>query len=75
MIEEFEEHLRGVFGQAERALPLIGRPASSEQSFAELFGVLDVFVDGKRIFSYREAGHMPEDREILDLIQAQVKQA
>jgi hypothetical protein len=36
-------------------------------------GVLDVFVDGKRVFSYREAGHMPEDQEILDLIQAQVK--
>ena len=34
-------------------------------------GVLDVYVDGKRVFSYREAGHMPEDQEILDLIQAQ----
>jgi hypothetical protein len=38
-------------------------------------GVLDVYVDGRRIFSYREAGHMPEDQEILDLIQAQVRQA
>jgi hypothetical protein len=33
-------------------------------------GMLDVFVDGQRIFSYREAGHMPEDEEILGLIQA-----
>jgi len=24
-------------------------------------GMLDVYVDGKRIFSYREAGHMPGD--------------
>ena len=38
-------------------------------------GVLDVFVDGKRVFSYREAGHMPEDQEILDLIRSQVRQA
>jgi hypothetical protein len=38
-------------------------------------GVLDVYVDGKRIFSYREAGHMPEDQEILDLIRSQVRQA
>ena len=37
-------------------------------------GVLDVYVDGKRVFSYREAGHMPEDQEILDLIQSQVRQ-
>lgn len=33
--------------------------------------MLDVFLDGKRIFSYREAGHMPEDKEIVDLIQAE----
>ena len=38
-------------------------------------GMLDVYVDGKRIFSYREAGHMPEDQEILDLIEAKVRQA
>jgi len=38
-------------------------------------GMLDVFVDGKRIFSYREAGHMPEDQEILSLIQSQASQA
>jgi hypothetical protein len=33
-------------------------------------GMLDVFLDGKRIFSYREAGHMPGDEEILALIQS-----
>ncbi len=37
--------------------------------------MLDVFVNGKRIFSYREAGHMPEDQEILDLIQSQTRRA
>ena len=34
-------------------------------------GVLDIFVDGKRIFSYRETRHMPTDGEILALIQAE----
>ena len=31
-------------------------------------GVLDVFADGKLIFSYKQAGHMPEDDEILALL-------
>ena len=31
-------------------------------------GVLDVFADGKLIFSYQQAGHMPEDDEILKLL-------
>ena len=31
-------------------------------------GMLDVFLDGKQIFSYREAGHMPKDEEIVALI-------
>jgi len=32
------------------------------------FGVLDVFADGKLVFSYQQAGHMPEDDEILRLL-------
>jgi len=35
--------------------------------------MLDVFLDGKRIFSYREAGHMPGDEEIVALIQSQTQ--
>ena len=38
-------------------------------------GVLDVFIDGKRIFSYKEAGHMPEDGEIIALIQSEAAKA
>jgi hypothetical protein len=38
-------------------------------------GVLDVFVDGTRVFSYRETRHMPQDDEILTLIQAQTTKA
>lgn len=33
-------------------------------------GVLDVFADGKLIFSYKEQGRMPSDEEILDLLSA-----
>lgn len=33
-------------------------------------GVLDVFADGKLIFSYKQAGRMPEDAEILKLLSA-----
>lgn len=54
---------------------------SLKKLFAEKFGIksrismgglgmLDVYVDGQRIFSYKEAGHMPEDEEILALIEA-----
>ena len=32
------------------------------------FGELNVFADGKLIFSYKQAGHMPEDDEILKLL-------
>ena len=38
-------------------------------------GVLDVFVDGKRVFCYRETRHMPQDDEILALIQSQTTKA
>jgi hypothetical protein len=38
-------------------------------------GALDIFLDGKRIFSYREAGHMPEDGEIISLIQSEATKA
>ena len=38
-------------------------------------GVLDIFLDGKRIFSYKEAGHMPEDAEIISLIQSEAAKA
>ena len=37
--------------------------------------MLDVFLDGKRIFSYREAGHMPGDEEILALIMLETKKS
>jgi predicted Rdx family selenoprotein len=33
-------------------------------------GMLDVFADGKLVFSYKQAGHMPEDDEILGLLRA-----
>jgi hypothetical protein len=33
-------------------------------------GVLDVFANGKLIFSYKEQGRMPSDQEILDLLSA-----
>ena len=32
-------------------------------------GVLDVFADGKLVFSKQQAGHMPTTREILSAIQ------
>ena len=38
-------------------------------------GVLDVYVDGKRVFCYRETRHMPEDEEILSLIESEARQA
>jgi len=31
-------------------------------------GVLDVFADGDLIFSYKQAGRMPSDEEILNLL-------
>lgn len=33
-------------------------------------GSLDVFVDGKRIFSKKDEGRMPQAGEIIKLIQA-----
>ncbi|HJS98540.1 MAG TPA: Rdx family protein [Terriglobales bacterium] len=33
-------------------------------------GVLDVFADGKLVFSKKQAGHMPTTREILHAINA-----
>jgi hypothetical protein len=33
-------------------------------------GSLDVFVDGRRIFSKKETGRMPQPGEIISLIQA-----
>ena len=33
-------------------------------------GVLDIFADGKLIFSYKQAGRMPEDEEVLRLLGA-----
>jgi selT/selW/selH-like putative selenoprotein len=33
-------------------------------------GVLDVFADGKLVFSKKQAGHMPTSQEILNAIQA-----
>ena len=33
-------------------------------------GVLDVFANGKLIFSYKEQGRMPSDEEIVDLLSA-----
>jgi hypothetical protein len=32
-------------------------------------GVLDIFADGKRIFSYQETRRMPSDEEVLALLQ------
>lgn len=29
-------------------------------------GIFDVYVDGKRVFSKHEHGHLPEDKEILE---------
>ena len=37
----------------------IGRPGS-----------LDIFADGKLLFSFNQAGRMPQDDEILRLLQA-----
>lgn len=34
-------------------------------------GELNVFADGKLVFSYKQAGHMPEDDEILRLVSKQ----
>ena len=33
-------------------------------------GVLDVFADGNLIFSYKQAGRMPSDEEIVNLLAA-----
>ena len=33
-------------------------------------GVLDVFVDGDLIFSYKQSGRMPTDEEVLNLLAA-----
>ena len=33
-------------------------------------GVLDVFADGDLIFSYKQAGRMPSDEEIVNLLAA-----
>ena len=33
-------------------------------------GVLDVFADGNLIFSYKQAGRMPTDEEVLNLLAA-----
>ena len=33
-------------------------------------GVLDVFADGDLLFSYKQAGRMPSDEEILNLLAA-----
>jgi len=35
-------------------------------------GSLDVWVDNKRIFSKKELGRMPQQGEIIRLIQAQI---
>jgi len=36
-------------------------------------GMLDVLADGKVIFSYKQAGHMPTDEEILSILKPLVK--
>jgi len=33
-------------------------------------GTLDISVDGQLVFSYKQAGHMPDDDTVLKLIEA-----